>query len=100
LISWFLRNTFTIDKKTRNLIKRKNTLSKKVASSSDPAIRQEYNRVRNNVKGSAVAFKILTVEIVVRPEIFVIGAIVRGMSITKRAWQICGLEKDIFPISI
>jgi hypothetical protein len=31
-------------------IKRKNTLSKKVASSSDPAIRQEYNRVRNKVK--------------------------------------------------
>jgi hypothetical protein len=29
------RNTFPIDKKTRDLIKRKNTLSKKVASSSD-----------------------------------------------------------------
>jgi hypothetical protein len=28
-------NTFPIDKKTRDLIKRKNTLSKKVASSSD-----------------------------------------------------------------
>jgi hypothetical protein len=45
-------NTFSIDKKTRDLIKRKNTLSKKVASSSDPAIRQEYNIVRNKVKGS------------------------------------------------
>ena len=33
------RNTFPIDKKTRDLIKRKNTLSKKVASSSDLAIR-------------------------------------------------------------
>ena len=43
------RNTFPIDKKTRDLIKRKNTLSKKVASSSDLAIRQEYNRVR--IKG-------------------------------------------------
>ena len=45
------RNTFPIDKKTRDLIKRKNTLSKNVASSSDHAIRQEYNRVRNTVKG-------------------------------------------------
>jgi hypothetical protein len=46
------RNTFPIDKKTRDLIKRKNTLSKKVASGSDPAtcIRQEYNRVRNKRK--------------------------------------------------
>jgi hypothetical protein len=39
------RNTFPIDKKTRDLIKRKNTLSKKVASSSDPAIRQEYSKI-------------------------------------------------------
>jgi hypothetical protein len=46
------RNTFPIDKKARNLIKRKNTLSKKVASSSDHTIRQEYNRVRNKVKGA------------------------------------------------
>jgi hypothetical protein len=46
------RNTFPIDKKTRDLIKRKNTLSKNVVSSSDPAtcIRQEYNRVRNKRK--------------------------------------------------
>ena len=46
------RNTFPIDKKTRDLVKRENILCKKVASSSDLAIRQEYNRVRNNVKGS------------------------------------------------
>jgi ElaB/YqjD/DUF883 family membrane-anchored ribosome-binding protein len=51
------RNTFPIDKKTRDLIKWKNTLSKKVASSSDPAIRQEYNRVRNKVKGSVNKMK-------------------------------------------
>ena len=51
------RNTFPIDKKTRDLIKRKNTLSKKVASSSDLAIRQEYNRVRNKVKGSVNKMK-------------------------------------------
>ena len=51
------RNTFSIDKKTRDLIKRKNTLSKKVASSSDPAIRKEYNRVRNKVKGSVNKMK-------------------------------------------
>ena len=51
------RNTFQIDKKTRDLIKRRNTLSKKVASSSDLAIRQEYNRVRNNVKGSVNKMK-------------------------------------------
>ena len=50
-------NTFSIDKKTRDLIKRKNNLSKKVASSSDPAIRQEYNRVRNKVKGSVNKMK-------------------------------------------
>jgi hypothetical protein len=50
-------NTFSIDKKTRDLIKRKNTLSKKVASSSDPAIRQEYNIVRNKVKGSVNKMK-------------------------------------------
>jgi hypothetical protein len=36
------RNTFPIDKKTRDLIKRKNTLSKKVASSSDHPIRHLY----------------------------------------------------------
>jgi len=51
------RNTFPVDKKTRDLIKRKNTLSKKVASSSDPAIRQEYNIVRNKVKGSVNKMK-------------------------------------------
>ena len=51
------RNTFTIDKNTRDLIKRKNTLSKKVVSSSDPAIRQEYNRVRNKVKGAVNKMK-------------------------------------------
>ena len=46
------RNTFPIDKKTRDLVKRKNILYKKVARSSDLVIRQEYNRVRNKVKGS------------------------------------------------
>jgi uncharacterized protein with LGFP repeats len=46
-----------IDKKTRDLIKRKNTLSKKVASSSDHPIRQEYNRVRNKVKGAVNKMK-------------------------------------------
>ena len=51
------RNTFPIDKKTRDLIKRKNTLSKKVASSSDHPIRQEYNRVRNKVKGAVNKMK-------------------------------------------
>jgi hypothetical protein len=51
------RNTFPIDKKARNLIKRKNTLSKKVASSSDHTIRQEYNRVRNKVKGAVNKMK-------------------------------------------
>jgi hypothetical protein len=51
------RNTFPIDKKARNLIKRKNTLSKKVASSSDHTIRQEYNRVRKKVKGAVNKMK-------------------------------------------
>ena len=51
------RNTFPIDKKTRDLIKRKNTLSKKVACSSDHQIRQEYNRVRNKVKGAVNKMK-------------------------------------------
>jgi hypothetical protein len=41
----------------RSLIKRKNTLSKKVASSSDHPIRQEYNRVRNKVKGAVNKMK-------------------------------------------
>ena len=51
------RNTFPIDKKTRDVIKRKNTLSKKVASSSDYPIRQEYNRVRNKAKGAVNKIK-------------------------------------------
>jgi hypothetical protein len=38
-------------------VKRKNTLSKKVASSSDHPIRQEYNRVRNKVKGAVNKMK-------------------------------------------
>jgi hypothetical protein len=51
------RNTFPIDKKTRGLIKKKNTLSQKVASSSYHAIRQEYNRVRNKAKGAVNKIK-------------------------------------------
>jgi transcription initiation factor IIF auxiliary subunit len=41
----------------RSLIKRKNTLSKNVASSSDHPIKQEYNRVRNKVKGAVNKMK-------------------------------------------
>ncbi|VDI65266.1 Hypothetical predicted protein [Mytilus galloprovincialis] len=38
------KNAFPVDKKTRELIKRKNILSKKIVTNQDPEIRAEYNR--------------------------------------------------------
>ena len=35
---------------TRELIKKKNSLSKQVVTSRDPDIRKQYNQVRNRVK--------------------------------------------------
>jgi hypothetical protein len=44
------KHKFPLDKETRELIKKKNSLSKKVVTSRDPDIRKQYNRVRNRVK--------------------------------------------------
>jgi len=44
------KHKFPLDKETRELIKKKNSLSKKVVISRDPDIRKQYNRVRNRVK--------------------------------------------------
>jgi hypothetical protein len=44
------KHKFPLDKETRELIKTKNSLSKKVVTSRDPDIRKQYNRVRNRVK--------------------------------------------------
>ncbi|CAG2197574.1 unnamed protein product [Mytilus edulis] len=46
------RNVFPIDKKTRELIRRKNILSKKIITKQDPETRAEYNKVRNQAKTS------------------------------------------------
>lgn len=44
------KHKFPLDKETRELIKTKNSLSKKVVTSRDPDIRKQYNRVINRVK--------------------------------------------------
>jgi hypothetical protein len=44
------KHKFPLDMETRELIKKKNSLSKKVVTSRDPDIRKQYNRVRNRVK--------------------------------------------------
>ncbi|CAG2213615.1 unnamed protein product [Mytilus edulis] len=51
------KNAFPVDKKTRELIKRKNILSKKIVTNQDPEIRAEYNRVRNKTKSSVNKLK-------------------------------------------
>ena len=44
------KHKFPLDKETRELIKKKNSLSKKVVTSRHPDIRKQYNRVRKTVK--------------------------------------------------
>lgn len=44
------KHRFPINEKTRDLIKKKNALSKKVVTSKDPEVRKQYNRTRNKVK--------------------------------------------------
>lgn len=44
------KHKFPLDKKPRELIKKKNTLSKKVVTSRNPDIRKQNNRARNRVK--------------------------------------------------
>ncbi|CAG2203305.1 unnamed protein product [Mytilus edulis] len=51
------KNAFPVEKKTRELIKRKNILSKKIVTNQDPEIRAEYNRVRNKTKSSVNKLK-------------------------------------------
>ena len=44
------KDSFPIDKATREKIRKKNILSKKIVHNNDPSVRQEYNKVRNQVK--------------------------------------------------
>ena len=44
------KSNFPMDKKTREKIRKKNILSKKIINNNDPKIREEYNRTRNQVK--------------------------------------------------
>jgi hypothetical protein len=39
-----------MDRKTREKIRKKNILSRKIINNNDPKIREEYNRARNQVK--------------------------------------------------
>jgi hypothetical protein len=44
------KSNFPMDKKTREKLRKKNILSKKIINNNDPKIREEYNRTRNQVK--------------------------------------------------
>lgn len=44
------KNNFPMDKNTIDKIERKNILSKKITHNNDPEVRQEYNKIRNQVK--------------------------------------------------
>ena len=44
------KNTFPIDQSTRDKIRQKNNLVRKITRNNDPKVRQEYNKIRNKVK--------------------------------------------------
>ena len=44
------KHKYPLDKNTRNTIKLKHNLSRKVSKTNDPDLRKQYNRVRNKVK--------------------------------------------------
>ena len=51
-ISLKKHSNFPMDKETLVKIKKKNSLSRKAIKTKDPAVRKEYNRIRNQVKKS------------------------------------------------
>ncbi len=46
------KNTFPVDQTTREKIRKKNNLARRITRNHDPMLRQEYNKLRNKVKAA------------------------------------------------